>query len=391
VSRGPAGWRQALECNVMANPAYQLRALGALPDRYRRSLEGLGVDLSNVFGFLVGEAGSGLPDKLVDVAGANLFRSLRQPGHLPPSAAGRLAELVLDGVLGLESTDGFVYGPAAYEAVAQLDELPVPHDRLSRLSHAALAYAGRLRLGDVDRVCARLYCYHRIPLSRRWARAYPNSTAVLDLVRGAALSRSWVGPTEGEESADWLSWARRDNDRRDARPGQLPYKLYVSPHVDDLADVFPALVEALTAAGASRFKMGADAEGLLRPDKIVVYLADARELENVARAVEFALDGVRPHGVPFSAELAGDGLLSWGGDPPEDAGPVGAGAESWRLSVCRRLAEYLVAAQAAPLRHTRPAEFALARLAVDGVDVRSFAPADLDAPRRAERMPLERP
>jgi hypothetical protein len=114
-------------------------------------------------------------------------------------------------------------------------------------------------------------------------------------------------------------------------------------------------------------------------------------LDTTARAVEAALDGARPHGVPFSAELAGDGLLSWGGDPPEDAGPVGGGAESWRLSVCRRLAEYLVAAQRASLHHLRPADFALARLAVDGVDVRSFAPADLPPPRRAERPPVASP
>jgi hypothetical protein len=148
--------------------------------------------------------------------------------------------------------------------------------------------------------------------------------------------------------------------------------------------VLPVLVDALTSAGARRFKIGADAQGLLRPDKIVVYMADAQELVHIARALERALDGVTPHGVPFTAELAGDGLLSWGGDPPPDAGPIGEGVESWRLSVTRRLAEYLTAAQIAPLRRVRPSEFALARLAIDGVDVSSFAPTGLEPPTHRE-------
>jgi hypothetical protein len=384
VVRVPAGWQHALERDVRASAAYRLWSLESLPDRYRRSLEGLGADPSTIFGFLVADAGSGLPDKVVDAAGAALFSALQHPGRLPPSAHHRLAELVLDGVLEVDSREGFVCGPVAYETLtSEPVALSASRDRLSRLSHAALAYAERLRLPDVHRVASRLYCYHRIPLSQRWIRAYPGPTAVLDLLRGSTLSRHWIALAEGGGTTHWLSWARRD-DRRRSRAGQLPYKLYVSPHVDALPDVLPALVEALTAAGASRFKVGADASGLLRPDKIVVYLSDVRKLESVAQAVEAVLDGVPPHGVPFSAELAGDGLLSWGGDPPEDTRPVGGRAESWRLWVCRRLAEHLAAAQVAPLHRTRPHDFALARLALDGVDVRSFAPANLDSPHRRE-------
>ena len=59
--------------------------------------------------------------------------------------------------------------------------------------------------------------------------------------------------------------------------------------------------------GANQFKVGPDAAGLLRPDKFVVYLRDAAELRAVAAELTRALAGARPHGVPFSAELAGDG------------------------------------------------------------------------------------
>jgi len=136
----------------------------------------------------------------------------------------------------------------------------------------------------------------------------------------------------------------------------------------------------------SHFKVGSDAAGLLRPDKFVVYLRDVAELRTAAAELARALAGVQPHGVPFSAELAGDGLLSWGGDPPGDAGPAGAEPESWRLSVCRRLAEHLVAAKAAGLHAPGPAQYALARLTLDGVRLPAFAPAALPGPAESEAV-----
>ena len=360
--------------------------MDALPEAYVSSLEGLGINRATAFGLLVADAASGLPDKVVDRSAADLFAALQQPGPVPSIASDSFAALVLDGVLELETADGFVNGPMAYEAGLACDELPPPEprDRLSRLSLDALAYAERLRLSDVNSLTARLYCSYRVPLSRRWACAYPDPGAVLELMPKRTLSRHWFGPVV-DESRDWISWGRRD-ERLKSRSADFPYKLYVSPDIEAVPEVLCPLVDTMTDAGVAQFKIGADATGLLRPDKIVVYLGSAEELATVAGAVGTTLAGVAPHGVPFSAELGGDGLLSWGGDPPSGAGPVGAARESWRVSVCRRLAESLLRAQAAPLRRTRPASFALARLALDGVDVRSFAPATLDPPPAGDPM-----
>ena len=385
MTRGAPGWLRTLDGDVRANPAYRLLTMEAMPEQYVASLDSLGVNGTTAFGLLVADAATGLPDKVVDRSAAELFSALHQPGPVPSTGPGVLAALVLDGVLEMESVDGFVSGPMAYEAILARDDVPPPVacDRLSGLSFAALAYAERLRLLDVNSLTARLYCYYRVPLSRRWARAYPDARAVLELVPQRLLARNWLGPSV-DEGGDWIAWARRD-EGRESRSADFPYKLYVSPDIEAVPGVLTPLIEALIEAGVARFKIGADAAGLLRPDKIVVYLRDANELTAVAGAVGATLEGVVPHGVPFSAELGGDGLLSWGGDPPSGTEPVGAGRESWRLSVCRRLAEYLLAAQTAPLRRTRPAGFALARLALDGVDVQSFAPANLDPPSRAIR------
>src|SRR6185369_3495174 len=115
------------------------------------------------------------------------------------------------------------------------------------------------------------------------------------------------------------------------------------------------------------FKIGADAAGLLRPDKIVLYFADQQSLLQVAGALHARLPGVRAQGVPFSAEITGDGLLSWGMDPPARERVLAwHEPESWRLWVARRLALAMIAAQAAAPTSGEgalaPAAFALERL-----------------------------
>jgi hypothetical protein len=365
--------------DLCANPAYRYYEWTSLPEAYRSSIGNL-IDPADLVGVLVAAPGSPFPDKVVGRAGAELFAALRRPGRAPDDVSPeQLAALVLDGVLQVQTDDGFVSGPAAYREFPEPSGPWAPGDRLSTLSMSALEHAGRLPGMSVEALTARLYGYRRVPHSARWTRAYPGGGAVLDLLQLAGMATTWEGPLDVEAKVGWLFWKRRRGDGAPPEMG-LPYKLYVSPRVEDLPDVLPALVAALSATSAPLFKLGASATGLLRPDKFVVYLRDADELSSVTAELAAALAGVRPHGVPFSAELAGDGLLSWGGDPPADAGPVGGGAESWRLSVCRRLAEYLIAAKNAALHGASPVQYALARLAMDGVRLLEFAPTSLAAP-----------
>jgi hypothetical protein len=376
VKATSAPWTAALVGAVRVNPAYRLHALDTLPTRYRTRLEELGVDTARVAGLLVAAPASGLPDKVVDRPAAELVAGVADSGR-PDLSSDRLAALVLDGVLEIEGAAGYACGPRAYAAAGAPAPAAAGAGRLARLSRAALEYAQRLQLDDVDGLTRRLYAYHRAPLSRRWERAYPDRDAVLELLPQRLLAARWLGPTDGG-GRYWLSWSARG--RSGERPSGFPYKLYVSPRIEELPTVLPAVVEALTAAGAIRFKIGSDAAGLLRPDKIVVYLRDAGETRVVADALARAVDGAPAHGVPFTAELAGDGGVSWGGDPPRDAGPIGRRSESWRLSVCRRLAELLHVAARAAVPGVRPVDFALTRLGLDGVDVASFAPSALPTP-----------
>lgn len=382
----------ALDRDVRLNPAYRLRSSAELSEAEVGTLRKLGVDSSMSYWVLTADPSTGLPDKVVDPSGADLLMGLVKPGRFPGSEA-RLLYLMFDDVLQVGSASGFVGGPAAYMELAGDEEVPSPLDRLATLSRDAVAYAERLEISSVEQVTARLYCYHRIPLKPAFRHRFPGPGSVLHVMGDddprSHLTRYWTRYRGVSATEDWISWHR--SGEGSVHTALFPYKLYVSPGIDAVEDAMPPMVEALTESGALAFKVGPDAAGLLRPDKAVVYLRDAQELDRVARAVGQALDGIPAHGVPFTAELAGKGLLSWGGDPRAGEEPLGAETESWRISVCRRLAEGLAASRRGQVRPGWGARFAVARLALDGVDVTSFAPAGLEPPAVSRDLPGPEP
>lgn len=149
------------------------------------------------------------------------------------------------------------------------------------------------------------------------------------------------------------------------------FKLYVSPTPDALAgDGFATIVAALCATRAWQFKLGADAPHLLRPDKLVAYFPDFETLTQAASEVQKRLAGMAAHGVPFTAEIADGGLLSWGVDPPRTNGFGWTPGESWRLWVTRRLAQAIVQARDAD----QPWRFAMERLRLEGINPESWTP-----------------
>jgi hypothetical protein len=142
-----------------------------------------------------------------------------------------------------------------------------------------------------------------------------------------------------------------------------------------MPQVFPVVLEGASAQ-VSHFKIGNDAAGLLRPDKMVLYLPNQERLLAIASELAPLLKGTAPHGVPFSAEITSDGLLSWGMDPPPTERILAwQEPESWRLWIVRRLAAAMIAAQTDARSTMAPSQFALERLRHEGVDVDTWTPS----------------
>ena len=368
---------------LRANPDYELVLLDRLDDSERRLVGELDDD---VYGVLRPRAEGPLEPRVVSADTALLFLTLGQPGPLPGYVRARLGatlgstigQLVLDGVLELERDRGYVSGAEAAAALLP-GHAAGGRGRIGELSRAALRYGQELGPLDESLLAMRIYLYGRQPVGPAVRERWPDEEAVaahLGIVAGgrahAALARDWVEVPEQEGRAYWRSWApRRVSGGRPSRTGSS-YKLYVSPGPDDLPRAVAAIAETLCGApGLGAFKVGRDAHGICRPDKLVAYFDRLDDLQGAASTLAGALGDCAPQGVPFSAAIDREGLLSWGADPPRapGAGPAG----SWRLWIAERLAEYLARARREG-GGLEPWRFALERLGLAGVDVDTWAP-----------------
>ncbi len=237
--------------------------------------------------------------------------------------------------------------------------------RLARLSVGALRHGQELRELPVAALAARLYASNRLP-----AAAGAGAGVRLDLAERHARAAAGPDWTEApaEPAGPWRYWRARST--QSASTDGM-WKLYVSPHPSMLAEAVRAAFAALDGLDVLSLKYSADAPGLLRPDKLVVHFATADTVQAAAARIARNLAGCPVHGVPFTAELGGDGLLSCGFDPP--AGSVAASlGPSWRAWVTRLLAEALRGADDGDLQ---PWQRALQAAAAAGVDPVTWAPA----------------
>jgi hypothetical protein len=155
--------------------------------------------------------------------------------------------------------------------------------------------------------------------------------------------------------------------------------LYLSPLPEFISEVFSIAFSTLSKTNTFHLKVGADASGLLRPDKMVAYFYTQDDLRKASQLLAKELEECPAHGVPFTAEIAGDGLLSWGVDPPDEKQLLSwKPQESWRLWLTNRLANGLVTGRNSGADESgefEPWEYAVERLSMEGVDARFWTPA----------------
>lgn len=232
---------------------------------------------------------------------------------------------------------------------------------------------------DIAVVADHLYSYNGIPSKPAWQRRFTDASGIYralgvsgDPQLKSTLEVSWLRLPRSV-APGWLVWLDRESGMELGGSGP-EFKLYVSPVVEALDRVFPELVRVMTTCRAQSFKVGADAAGLLRPDKLVAYFSNLGDLANAAHELGRCLEGVPPHGVPFTAEIFGDGLLSWGVDPPVRYHAPGR-APSWREWVCLRLASALIEAKQEDYGAGPAWWRALEQLREDGVQIDRWLPS----------------
>ncbi len=390
IAGRPVTLQNVLAAHFRANPRYELVLFDRLPPDQQAALIDLRSD-SDFYGILRPRAANGLAVKSVCRDAALLYLTLQEAGALPGYVTANpdsdtnqsIAELVLDGVLEIarSSDDDFVSGSEAYP-ILYADRSPGQiTGSLAQLSVNALRYAQALEIEDAGKLSARLYFYNRTPASPHWLQLLRDENAALDwmgLTPSGPLSRKlrrvWTELPAADPPDGWRVWHRRKDTT--SRRVQTSYKLYVSPLAKAMPDAFDKTVEVLSSSAAVRFKIGRDVYGVLRPDKLVAYFPTFDTVAEAAGNLRALLPDCPAHGVPFTAELAGGGLLSWGMDPPRSQRILAwQEFESWRLWLTNRLATSLVAARAATNSAIEPWRFAMERLELQGVDTATWTPS----------------
>lgn len=312
-----------------------------------------------------------LKARWIDRDAALLLYALREAGPLPGEIRfSDLRQLVHDGVLQYERAGSFSSGPRAARAFIE-PICPATAGRSAKLSSDALHYAAWLQPLDVASTAFRLYAFNREPMALATRASLPDHNACLR-VWGVApgqpgralLEASWIceRALQTRPWSFWLPRALSEGDRKD-----LGYKLYISAPRSAAAEALQLVAERGRQFGLCAFKIAADANGLHRSDKFVMYFVDRDALRRAAAILQPALAHIPGMGVPFTAGIAGTDILSWAMDPRGVAGAH----QSWRGWITRRLASALAAGRARSARERVARALAAARAA--GVDTETWA------------------
>lgn len=254
-------------------------------------------------------------------------------------------------------------------AANELTLAPARMGRLAELSVRGLQHAQALQLASIEETAERLYAWNRLP-SSAWRRLAAEAGRIAAKVTLAA-GQAWIQTDAGPPASPWCRWRPI---AAPAMPHGRLWKVYVSPRPHDLADAICTTLSACEGLPILSLKYGADEHGMLRPDKLVVHLATHDAVNMLSDRLLRRLAGSPAHGVPYTAELGGDGLISWGCDPPIGSA-IARVTPSWRAWVTRHLAQALACESAAAIE---PWQSALQAIAVAGVDPVTWAPsADL--------------
>lgn len=370
-----------------ANPDYEVVVLDRLEPAEQARLRASD-DSEDLYGALIPRHGSALEPQAVSSETALLVFTLATAGPAPGYVVERLGDdaeqtirrLVFDSVLEVFHEGRFLCGPC----VSELLNIPssTEHAGERNLAVAALRYGQGLERLPQSELALRLYAYGRQPISPKLAHRFVVTGAVASFLGIdadgpvlRALGTRWVRvPRQAGAREHWWEWIAPSTAGERLVTESAGYKLYLSPAMDELPAALTVLADILvTSRGVTGFKVGAGLPGICRPDKTVVYFTHFDDLRAFAAAMQERLAGCAAHGVPFTAVVTFDGLLSWAADPPRISGPPGP--TSWRMWVTERLAEHLVAGRSAGLTTLEPWQYALERLRLGGVDTRRWVPS----------------
>ena len=291
-----------------------------------------------------------------------------------------LARLVLDGILEIETDQGFVSG---LDAVPRLFSTPLPcvGDTVSEPSRGALEYALALLPIETSQLATRLYLYGSLPASPRWFARVPDAAAIAEYVRlddlihhpafaGRVGARCASRLPESGSSFD----AAKSRTRQQAPHPRRIHKMYVGVVPSEPPRILPAVADRCSARTPSPSR-SPGVLGVFAVRTNSSCTSRTREsLERASDSMVGCLSTAAAHHVPFAEPCPRSQRIWWSSDRAFDNdAPASA---SGRYDVCAQLAHSFAVATRAREPSTLAIDLALLRLELDGWDVATFANAE---------------
>ncbi|HEY2720364.1 MAG TPA: hypothetical protein VGI82_01480 [Chitinophagaceae bacterium] len=383
--------RRILNDEFRRGPLYALREWNILSQREKELISGLH-DERNVYGIfspLAPQSKLTLKVAYHDLALVylHLAASNLLPHHLTAlhedSLNNAIVRLVIDQILEVKWNGNFVSGVHATEAIfgsRLYGDRNFPNF-ISILSNQAIEYALHFDNAEMRMISNKLYTYHTTPWDSSAKRNFNKVKDIRDFVFSGSpgslfsiLNRDWALINDPAKDY-WLGWNRKDfSGTSSSRADMTIYKLYISPLIEDLPKAMSISLPLLTSSNAFSFKVGNSIQGLLRPDKIVAYFDDKSSLLQVAEELKEKLKDCKAQGVPFTAQIDDDGILSWGADPPGYIVLEAIEGGSWRCKVTDQIALAITQAKSEKLEDDQAIDFIGSKLFLADIDVYDWAP-----------------
>lgn len=371
----------------LANPKWLLVEKGLLNQPGLPALADLLAD-ENIFGiFKLQNHKVSTTSKIAYKDVALLFYHLNTPSPLPAfiknsyddETNAMIAKLVSDEILSIKTEEGFVSGADAGKCLfkTETDATANTKNFLSQLSEKAIAFALKYKNVDQSFIATSLYTFNTLPIL--------NAERINDVERflGIGLNtplekellKEWIKhpPTK---SYNWIMWSRRQETA--TTHVSVTYKLYVSPALFCFKEVFAKTVSLLSASNAFGFKTGADHNGLARPDKFIIYFSSYNDMLITAKKLKKMLTGYAVHGVPFTAQLDDNGLISWGIDPPSDEVIQQLEGGSWRAGVAEKISAAITHAAANNISEDKIINHIQQKMLTERIDPSTWTPQIAD-------------
>lgn len=322
-------------------------------------------DMENAFGAAINHKKNTL--RLIDQNTALLLYSLQQSGVLAEHVLQQWSETTAADIKFLLSMDLIEIYIASQKIKEQatkktagvflsgVDVLPFfeakekkSPDAQQTITQAAIEHACTLWPATTTQLSHALYHFNRLPVSRQLAQQLADRKAVKHYIGLDQLtqdSRSFYQQwQEIPPIAGWIGFHRRIMPTVASTTTNIPRvecKLYLSPHIEKIPELFFTVATLLKKTNALQFKIGENAYGLQRPDKWVAYFSCKQDLWQAIKYLQQQFQSLQGQQLPFvaSTDVA---WLSWGQDPlsPSNVsqGEKQAMRMSWRGFICQEIA-----------------------------------------------------